>query len=61
MEQSTLSLGTRWDFHRQAALKLQWDRTTIKPSGYGLWWRELGINNQSTRVSQVSATVDFVF
>ena len=60
-EQNTLSIGTRWDFYSQAALKLQWDRTVIKPSGYGLWWRDLSINSQTSRVNQVSATLDFTF
>jgi len=61
IEQSTASIGTRWDFMRKAALKLQWDRTTIRPSGYGLWWRDIGINMQSSHIDQVSATVDFTF
>ncbi len=59
--QDTASLGVRWDFHRQAALKLQWDHTRIKPSGYGLWWRDPAINERHTRVNLVSATVDFAF
>lgn len=61
IEQATSSIGTRWDFHRQAAFKLQWDSTTISPSGYGLWWRDLAINNQTRRVNVISATVDFTF
>jgi hypothetical protein len=61
IEQSTASLGARWDFRSNAALKLQWDRTAIKPSGYGLWWRDTAINMQSSRINQVSATVDFTF
>lgn len=61
IEQTTLSLGVRWDFHRRSALKLQWDRTTVKPSGYGLWWRDLAANGQTSRVHQVAATLDFTF
>lgn len=61
IEQDTLSIGARWDFSRQAALKLQWERTVIKPSGYGLWWRDLAINSQTSLVNQLSATVDFTF
>lgn len=61
IEQDTVSLGMRWDFRSNAALKLQWDRTVIKPSGYGLWWRDTAINLQSSRINQVSATVDFTF
>lgn len=61
IEQTTLSLGARWDFHRRSALKLQWDRTVVKPSGYGLWWRDVAINNRSSRIDQISATLDFIF
>lgn len=61
IEQDTLSLGTRWDVHRQAALKLQWDHTRIRPSGYGLWWRDLAINERSSRVNLLSVTLDFIF
>ncbi|HEY6896158.1 MAG TPA: hypothetical protein VI279_02770 [Rhodocyclaceae bacterium] len=61
IEQDTVSLGLRWDFHRQAALKLQWDSTLVKPSGYGLWWRELSVNGRSSRIEMLSATVDFAF
>jgi len=61
IDQDTLSLGTRWDFHRQAALKLQWDRTQIRPSGYGLWWRDLSINDRHSRVDLISLTLDFTF
>lgn len=61
IEQNTVALGTRWDFHRQAALKLQWTSTLIKPSGYGLWWRDTALNNQRHRVNQLSATLDFAF
>ena len=61
IEQDTLSLGLRWDFHRQAALKLQWDQTQIKPTGYGLWWRDMAINQDSSRINLLAVTVDFTF
>jgi hypothetical protein len=61
MEQQTISIGARWDVHRQAAIKLQLDSTAIKPSGYGLWWRDGAITNQRSRVNMLSATLDFVF
>lgn len=61
IEQNTVSIGARWDFRRQAALKLQWDHTVIKPQSYGLWWRDLAINNQASRINQISATLDFTF
>ncbi len=61
IEQDTISLGLRWDFRSDAALKLQWDSTVIKPSGYGLWWRDTAINLTTQRINQLSATLDFVF
>jgi hypothetical protein len=59
IEQNTLSIGTRWDFSRQTALKLQWDRTTIQPSGFGLWWRAPG--SPTSRIDLLTATLDFMF
>ncbi|MFA7243227.1 MAG: hypothetical protein WC091_24225 [Sulfuricellaceae bacterium] len=59
IEQNTVSIGARWDFSRNAALKLQWDRTDIKPSGYGLWWRNPA--GTTSRVDLLSATLDFMF
>jgi hypothetical protein len=61
IEQDTTSLSLRWDFRSDAALKLQWDRTVIKPSGYGLWWRDTAINLTTQRINQLSASLDFVF
>lgn len=61
IEQDTATLGLRWDLHPQAALKLQWDSTRIRPSGYGLWWRDISINLQPSRVNVVTTTLDFVF
>jgi hypothetical protein len=61
IEQDTLSAGARWDFHHQAALKLQWDRSSIPFYGYGLWNRYQGNPNPSRRVDLYSVTLDFVF
>lgn len=61
IEQDTTSLSLRWDFNSNAALKLQWDRTVIRPSGYGLWWRDIAIDLTTQRIDQVSATLDFIF
>lgn len=61
IEQDTVSLGLRWDFHRQAALKLQWDQTQIKPTGYGLWWRDTAINQDNSRINLLAVTLDFAF
>ena len=59
IDQSTTTLGVRWDFHAQAALKLQWDSVRIKDYGYATWTH--GMFNDSKRARLVSATVDWVF
>lgn len=35
--QYTASLGVRWDFEERMALKLQWDRSVVSPSGVQMW------------------------
>lgn len=62
IDQSTRTLGLRWDFSSRAALKLQWDRSHIGSYGYGLWQ----INNRERgevprRIDVFTITVDFVF
>jgi hypothetical protein len=59
--QSTISAGARWDFTRNADLKLQFDHTRIGAGSTG----EL-INLQpgfalGPRVNLLSVTFDFVF
>jgi hypothetical protein len=59
--QSTISAGTRWDFTRNADLKLQFDHTRIGSGSTG----EL-INVQpgfalGSRLNLLSVTFDFVF
>lgn len=61
MEQQTLSLGTRWDFHSRAALKLQLDSTRIKARGYGLVFKEPALDGRDSTVSQLTVTLDFIF
>lgn len=61
IEQYTNSLGIRWDFNNQSALKLQWDNTHIKPSGYGLWQRDFEILGSSNTVNLWSFSMEFVF
>jgi hypothetical protein len=57
VDQRTLSLGLRWDFHPRMALKAQWDQTHVQPNGVVLWsGRESG-----GRANAYSVTLDFVF
>jgi hypothetical protein len=61
IEQRSLSIGTRYDFTNQMALKLQWTHSVIKPFGYALWWTEPQRFDKTTRVNQISASFDFTF
>lgn len=58
VQQSTASIGARWDFHPQAALKLQWDRIRVDANGTGLW---TGTDNTAGRANVATAVVDFIF
>jgi hypothetical protein len=61
INQSTISIGTRWDFLPHAALKLQLDSTKIQPYGWGLMWRESHLLPEQQRMTLLSASLDFVF
>lgn len=58
VRQSTWSVGARWDFHPQAALKLQWDESRIEAFGSGLWTQADG---SAARSRVATAVVDFIF
>lgn len=57
--QYTWTLGTRWDFRRNQALKLQWDAVRGKPNSRFPYARIHGDWNGKTDV--LSMTYDFVF
>ena len=58
LHQSGWSVGARWDFHPQAALKLQWDRIHVDANGPGLW---TNAGSEAGRAHVATAVVDFVF
>jgi len=58
-DQHTWTLGTRWDFSRNQALKLQWDAVRGKPNSRFPYARIDGNWNGKTDV--LSITYDFVF
>ena len=60
-DQETFSVGTRWDFHSQAALKLQFDHTRIHPHGYAAYFRDFPEMFRSNNINMLSVGVDFVF
>lgn len=59
--QTTLSLGVRWDFASNAALKLQWDHVRVRRSGWGVWSSPLLDDGKPDSVNLLSASIDFVF
>ncbi|CAM3642850.1 hypothetical protein ROSA5918_00465 [Roseateles saccharophilus] len=58
VQQSSWSVGARWDFHPQAALKLQWDEVRVSANGAALWGHA---STDAGRARVASAVVDFIF
>ena len=59
--QNTLSIGVRWDFMTNTALKLQYDHTRIGPGSSGVLINLQPGFQPGGKVDVISATVDFVF
>jgi hypothetical protein len=59
--QDTISVGVRWDFARNAALKLQYDRIDLGEGSVGTFGRVQPGFEPGGRVGVFSAAVDFVF
>ncbi len=60
-DQTTLSVGTRWDFRPRAALKFQWENTRVAPMGYGLWPRSVDVFYRSSQINLYTVGMDFLF
>lgn len=59
-DQTTLSLGARWDLHENMALKVQWDHVTTK--GYDLWGIEESISPDSKYdLNLLSVSLSWIF
>jgi hypothetical protein len=58
--QKTIALGVRWQFARNADVKLQWDRVNLPPGGLGNFQRQQP-GFAGSNVNVYSAAVDFVF
>lgn len=56
--QSSWSIGTRWDFRPQMALKLQWEQIRISPNGSALWTRGTA---DAGHARVASVILDFMF
>lgn len=60
--QATASIGARWDFARNAAIKVQYDRVTLDSGSFGTFGNvQRGFFQPGGRVQLFSATFDFVF
>lgn len=58
LDQRSVALGARWDFHPRMALKIQHDRVKVSNHGGLLWGNASGRPN---RGDVTTMTVDFVF
>jgi hypothetical protein len=56
--QETVAAGVRWQFHKNADLKVQWDRVKLPPGAVGNFRAQPGF---ASRVDVYSVAVDFVF
>jgi hypothetical protein len=59
--QSTISIGARWDFAKNAALKVQYDRVSLDAGSRGTFGNIQPGFEPGGRVGIFSAAVDFVF
>jgi hypothetical protein len=59
--QDTISAGVRWDFFKNAALKVQYDRVKLGPNSRGTFGNFSPDFQPGARVQLFSAAVDFVF
>jgi hypothetical protein len=59
--QDTVSVGVRWDFWRNAAVKLQYDHVSLGAGSVGTFGRVQPGFEPGGRVGIFSAAVDFVF
>lgn len=60
-EQNTISLGARWDFARNVALKMQYDRTRIAPGSFGTLQAHDAPAPNSDGFNAFSISLDWVF
>lgn len=62
VDQKTVSLGVRWDFYHNMAMKLQWDLSEVGAGGSSMWWKS-GPNpfTEKTYVNLLSGSFNFAF
>jgi hypothetical protein len=61
-EQESLSVGVRWDFGLNKALKFQWDHKKVQDGAYGLWAPvDLAFPEGEQEVDVFTISLDFIF
>jgi hypothetical protein len=60
MEQTTLSIGTRWDIAQNLDLKFQWDSSWVDKNESLLWSGDSD-SSDAQRVDVITLSLDFVF
>jgi hypothetical protein len=60
INQQSLSIGLRWDFHPKAAFKAQWSHYWLGEDGDALWQRDVGVDTPEN-VNIMSFGIDFIF
>lgn len=61
IEQSTYSLGVRWDLAEKFAAKAQWDRTEIKQGKFAIWAHTNGVSASDKDVNVFSLSLNYLF
>ncbi|MEE9337882.1 MAG: hypothetical protein V3U87_07355, partial [Methylococcaceae bacterium] len=60
INQQSLSIGLRWDFHPKVAFKAQWSHYWLGEDGDSLWYRDIGVDTPEN-VNVMSFGIDFIF
>ena len=60
IDEKSVSLGARWDFHPKFALKTQWSHYWLGKNGTQ-FWQDVTPKDQSRQVNVWSVGIDFIF
>lgn len=61
IEQTTHSIGLRWDVAEKLALKSQWDRTDVEAGKFALWAHTNNASAEDETVNVLSFTINYLF
>ncbi len=61
IEQTTYSVGFRWDLSPQVALKAQYDHIDLEANGYGLWAAEPEAAQRGRAIQLFTLGINFIF